>query len=107
MELTAPSPAAPGERAAAAPRRGRVRGPVRLAVSAALLLFVLRSADLPEVAAVTRGAEPTVLFLAFLLNFVGYFLTAQRWRTLLAAAGVRAPLPFLFRSCMMAMFFNN
>jgi len=42
-----------------------------------------------------------------LIFFIGYFITALRWRTLLRSQGYDAPMAGLVRSFMVALFFNN
>lgn len=99
----------PGEGGEVGGRRLRIRlAPLlRLLVSAGLIYLILRRVELGEVWAVVSRSDVRILSGAFLLNFVGYLLTAGRWRVLLDASGIRAPLRYLVESCMIAMFFNN
>jgi uncharacterized protein (TIRG00374 family) len=47
------------------------------------------------------------LLLAFSLHFLGCFISVVRWRLLLQAQHITIALPFLLKSYMVAIFFNN
>ena len=79
----------------------------KLAVSATLLALLVSRTDLSEVWTAVRSADWALLGAAFLLFYVGYSIVASRWRILLAALGAKVPFWFLFRSFMVAVFFNN
>jgi len=81
--------------------------PLKLAVSAGLIYVILRGVALEAVWRALGRADPWLLALAFAMFFLGYGITAWRWRILLAAQGVQAPLGYLVRSFMVAIFFNN
>ena len=80
---------------------------VRVVVSTILLAWVLSRANLREVLAAAAGAQLPLLLFAYALNFVGVLITAVRWRGLLEAHGVNAPMGFLVRSVLVGVFFNN
>ncbi len=80
---------------------------VKAAVSAALIAWILRGTHLSEVFAALATADRRFVAVAFSLCFVGYFLSASRWRVLLGAQGVRAPLGYLVQSFMVSLFLNN
>ncbi|HEU4700626.1 MAG TPA: lysylphosphatidylglycerol synthase transmembrane domain-containing protein [Gemmatimonadales bacterium] len=112
LEAPEPSPAAntaepPTATAAAGPGRRRLRLALKLAGSALLLAWVLRGTRLADVWAAIRAARAAPLVLAFLLQFVGVWISARRWRVLLRAQGVEAPVRFLAASFMVGSFFNN
>lgn len=67
--------------------RPRVRTALILLVTAGLLAFFLRGADMAGVWAETRRADPRLLFLALLATFLTYVLRAWRWQSMLAPLG--------------------
>jgi len=79
----------------------------KLLVSLALIAYLLSQAGLAEVFASIRSAEPLYLLLAFGLLYVGKLLTAFRWQALLAAQGIKIPLPPLIASLFVGQFFNS
>lgn len=80
---------------------------VRLAISAALIWWVLRRADLAAVIQTMRAASLPWLIATLGLGLVGNLITSTRWRLLLRVQGVQARLLFLLRSVLVALFFNN
>lgn len=86
-------------------KRGRTL--LRVAVSAALIAWILRDTDLREVGAAFRDADLRYILIALCLIPLGYLSSVMRWRTLLRAQGGDASLPFLVRSLMTGIFFNN
>jgi glycosyltransferase 2 family protein len=86
-------------------RHGRTL--LRVAVSAALIAWILRTTDLREVWATFRTADVRYILIAICLIPLGYLSSVMRWRLLLRAQGGDASLPFLFRSLMTGIFFNN
>lgn len=97
MEAEAPPPAP----------RGRAGLWLRLAVSAALIAWILARTPFREVAAAFRSADPRWVLAALALNPLGYFSSVRRWRLLIRSQGGDAPLPFLVRSFLVGVFFNN
>jgi uncharacterized membrane protein YbhN (UPF0104 family) len=84
-----------------------VRTFLRVAVSVALIAWILRGTDLREVWAAFRTADVRYILLAIVLIPFGYLFSVSRWRLLLRAQGGDASYPFLFRSLMTGIFFNN
>jgi uncharacterized membrane protein YbhN (UPF0104 family) len=80
---------------------------LRLAVSAGLIAWVLSRTPFREVAAAFRSADPRFVLLALALNPLGYLASVRRWRLLIRAQGGDAALPFLVRSFLVGVFFNN
>ncbi|HEC12008.1 MAG TPA: flippase-like domain-containing protein [Acidiferrobacteraceae bacterium] len=80
---------------------------IKIIVSGALIYWILTRVSLEEVFAAMANARTGVLVVAFLMYFVGYSITAIRWRLLLHAQGVEVPLFRLVQSFMVALFFNN
>lgn len=76
-------------------------------ISAALIVYLVQSVDLQEVWQIAKAADWAMLCFAFLMFYVGYAITAARWKTLLNALGNTSDYWFLVRSFMVAVFFNN
>jgi uncharacterized membrane protein YbhN (UPF0104 family) len=80
---------------------------LRVAVSAALIAWLLRRTDFAAVGQAFRAADLRLVGLAVLLIPLGYLASVRRWRLLLRAQGGDAPLSFLLQSLMVGIFFNN
>src|SRR5829696_3019403 len=80
---------------------------LRLAVSAGLIAWILSRTPFREVAAAFRSADLRFVLLALALNPLGYLASVRRWRLLIRAQGGDAALPFLVRSFLVGVFFNN
>ncbi|HVR97260.1 MAG TPA: lysylphosphatidylglycerol synthase transmembrane domain-containing protein [Thermoanaerobaculia bacterium] len=80
---------------------------LRIAVSVALVVWVLRRADLAEVGEAFRSADVAMVLLALALTPLGYLFSVSRWRLLLRAQGVDLPFSTLLRSFSAGIFFNN
>jgi glycosyltransferase 2 family protein len=89
------------------PARARLSTALRLLVSAALVGWILAHADLGRVAETLRGAEIGPLLIALALIPVGWSCSVLRWRLLLRAQGGDASVPYLMRSLLVGIFFNN
>src|SRR5688572_30589032 len=87
--------------------KGRLLIAAKVVVSTTLLAWILSRANLGEALAAVAGAQLPLLLFAYMLNFVGILITAVRWRGLLQAHGVTAPMSFLVRSVMVGVFFNH
>jgi hypothetical protein len=79
----------------------------KVVVSTILLGWILSRSDFGEIFAAASGANVRLLLAAYVLNFVGILISALRWRGLLQAHGVTAPVGFLVKSVMVGVFFNN
>lgn len=94
--------------AAAVPKKSsRGRTLFRMAVSVALIAWILRGTDLREVLATFRTADLRYVLFALFLIPLGYVSSVSRWRILLRAQGGDASFGFLMRSLMTGIFFNN
>ena len=80
---------------------------LKISLSVALILWMTHDVALGSVFAIISESSTALLTLAFSLFFVGYVITAFRWRTLIRVQGGDAPIFFLVRSFMVALFFNN
>jgi glycosyltransferase 2 family protein len=79
----------------------------KLAVSAALLIYLLSSTDLPALYRRVRGGDTVLLAAAVVLYTAILIISTWRWRVLLRAQGYEAPLRRLSASYLVATFFNN
>jgi hypothetical protein len=80
---------------------------LRVAVSAALVAWILRKAPLHEVGAALRHADLRLVLLALALNPLGYLASVSRWRLLIRSQGGDAHFPDLVRAFLVGVFFNN
>ncbi len=87
-------------------KRNRMRGLLQVAISAALLAFILRQVHWSEVWAVLRQMDGRWLFVAWLLFLAGIGVRARRWQVLLDALAVYRPLRELVVWYLVGSFFN-
>jgi uncharacterized protein (TIRG00374 family) len=80
---------------------------LRILVSAGLLFWVLRQADLKHLVGRFSTAKVEWLVAALAVNSLGNVFGAWRWQILLKSQGRRAGVPFLFGTYMVGLFFNN
>jgi hypothetical protein len=82
---------------------------LKLLISLGLLAFLIHNADidLHELRGSLAKTDPLYVFLALLTPYAGFFITSLRWKGLLDVQGVQIRQPVLFRSCMVAVFFNQ
>ncbi len=79
----------------------------KIAISLGLITWLLAQADLAKIWLTIKQADVPLLVVAFLIFFVGYFITAKRWQLLLGALEVPASLKVLIQSFSISIFFNN
>ena len=79
----------------------------KLAVSAALLGYLLSTTDLQALNRRIRSGDTLLIALALLLYTAILALSTWRWRLLLQAQGYQAPIGRLSASYLVATFFNN
>jgi uncharacterized protein (TIRG00374 family) len=79
----------------------------KLAVSAALLGYLLSTTDLQALNRRIRSGDTLLIALALLLYTGILALSTWRWRLLLKAQGYQAPIGRLSASYLVATFFNN
>lgn len=80
---------------------------IKAAISVGLIWIILKDTSVEEVWNAIQTANPWILALAFSLHFIGFLVSAIRWKGLLKAQGVDATIPFLFNSYVVSAFFNN
>jgi uncharacterized protein (TIRG00374 family) len=79
----------------------------KVAVSVALLGYLLSTTDLGSLHRRVRAGDTVLLALAVMLYTLTLALATWRWRLLLRAQGYRAPIGRLGASYLVATFFNN
>jgi len=79
----------------------------KLAVSLALLGYLLSTTDLAALSGRIRSGDPLLLGAAAVIYSAILALSTWRWRVLLEAQGYEAPLGQLSASYLVATFFNN
>lgn len=90
--------------------RGRadsVRLAARVAVTVALLAFVLWRLDLHALAASLSGLSPAWVAATFAVIYAAILVSVWKWGAILARRGLRSPFGALFRLYMIGQFFNN
>jgi len=82
---------------------------VKLLISFGLLYFLISSANInfDELRDTLAKTDPLYVFLAFLTPYLGFYMTSLRWKGLLEVQGAKIRQPILFKSCMVAVFFNQ
>ena len=88
-------------------KKSRMLTAARIAVSAALIVWILRKAPLGEVLDALRSADLRFVLLALALTPFGYWASVSRWRLLIRSQGGDASFGFLVRSFLVGVFFNN
>ncbi|MFT5260525.1 MAG: hypothetical protein ACI9J2_001645 [Saprospiraceae bacterium] len=76
-------------------------------ISVGLITWLLSGADLEQIWHTIKTANVLLLVIAFLTFFLGYFITAKRWQSLLAALEVPVSIKALLQSFSISIFFNN
>lgn len=80
---------------------------VKIAVSGALIAWILSGADLAAVGQAMIGMDPAWFGVAILMQFAGPALIAWRWQVLLAVQDVRPGWRYLYVSMLVSTFFRQ
>jgi uncharacterized membrane protein YbhN (UPF0104 family) len=80
---------------------------LKLSVSVVLLGIVLSRVDLNSMWEGAKGASPAWIAVALAIYGVSFVAATWRWHLLLGAQNVRMPRLLLFKSYLVAAFFNN
>ncbi len=80
---------------------------LKMLVALVLLYLLLRDANISEVFASIRQANPWLLLLAFSLHPLGIYVSVLRWLGLLRAQGHDSTVWYLTASYIVSIFFNN
>jgi hypothetical protein len=79
---------------------------LRISISIALLIFLLRQVDKKSLVEVISHADKRMLGFAFLVSFFNYLLCLFRWQMLLKAAEIHLPLKRIIISFSGGLFFS-
>ncbi len=81
----------------------------KLLISFGLLAFLISRSeiDMQSLRASLAKTDPVYVLLALLTPYIGFLVTSLRWQGLLRVQGVTIRQALLFRSCMVAIFFNQ
>lgn len=88
-------------------RRKPLRLVLRIALTVACIVVVVRAVDLREAVATTARMDPLYLLLAVAAEFAQRVLFILRWHVLLAPAGIQVPVAQSLRLGFVALFYNN
>lgn len=80
---------------------------IKCFVSAVLLVYLLYNTDIAAIWQAVKTADLFWILIAFVLHILGVWLTAVRWRMLLAARGAHLSTWYLSRSVLIGIFLNN
>ena len=80
---------------------------IKIIISAILFYLIVKDVDFVIILNSVKYAEWSILFIAFLLHFLGFYLSSLRWKILLKTQGAETKISFLMKSCLVAMFFNQ
>jgi hypothetical protein len=80
---------------------------LRLLVTAAILFFILRSIDAPQVWRTLAQASPSLLLAALLLQLGSSIVAAYRWQLVMHNLGFGQAFTFYWRSFFKGLFFNQ
>lgn len=80
---------------------------LKLGISAGILVWLFQQTDLTDVLARARAANPVLLLVALGIFGIIVLISSWRWRLLLHAIQVEAPIRRLANSWLVALFFNN
>ena len=87
--------------------KARVLAVLRPVVSLALLGLLFWKLGAGALWSVLREADPLWLVAGAMLVVVALLVSAWKWQLLLAAQGIAVPIPALFSSYLIGLFFNN
>ena len=86
---------------------GRYKVYLRILVSIAILVVILRSVDAFQVLDILKRAKPDLLWTALILQLASATLSAFRWQLIMRNLKFGLMFPFYLRSYYKAMFFNQ
>lgn len=79
----------------------------KIIISAALIYWILSGTDFTEIFRAISSASLFLIIISFSLHFIGYYVSAVRWKLLLNTQGVDVGIPYLIKSYIISTFFNN
>jgi uncharacterized protein (TIRG00374 family) len=87
--------------------RKRIMFAIKAAISIALIVWIVSGADLAEVFESAKQVHVGWLLFAASLQLLGPWLTAIRWKWMLNSQGFHPTLMYLYKSCLVAVFFKQ
>ncbi|NJR57491.1 MAG: flippase-like domain-containing protein [Cyanobacteria bacterium CRU_2_1] len=88
-------------------RKKLIQTSIKIAISAALIFWIVQGVEISEIFEIIGSASLPILLFSFLFKFLGYYISAIRWRILLRAQGADASILFLISSYFVGFFLNN
>ena len=80
---------------------------IRILISAALIFWILKDTNFKEILSSIESANFLLVITSFSLHFIGYYVSAVRWKLLLNTQGVETKIGYLIKSYLVSTFFNN
>lgn len=80
---------------------------IKAVISSFLLFYIIYDVELDDILNSIKSVDYVILMSAFLLHFVGLFLSSVRWSVLLKAQDIKIKLSYLYKSYLVATFFNH
>src|SRR3990172_7297812 len=80
---------------------------IRILISAALIFWILKDTNFKEILSSIESANFLLVITSFSLHFIGYYVSAVRWKLLLSTQGVETKIGYLIKSYLVSTFFNN
>lgn len=89
------------------PTKKYLKYTIKITISVILFYLIIKDVDFIVIIDSIKSAEWSILTIAFLLHFLGFYLSSLRWKILLKTQGLEPKISFLIKSCLVAMFFNQ
>lgn len=80
---------------------------LKVAFSAGVIYWLLKNTDIQTIWGYIKGADYFILTAAFVMFYIGYYLSGVRLQVILNAIGIQATKFYLVRSFTIGMLFNN
>ena len=80
---------------------------IKFLISAGLIYWILRGTNFNDIFTAMGNANFLLVALSFSLHFIGYYVSAVRWKLLLEAQGVKTKISYLIKSYIVSTFFNH
>lgn len=80
---------------------------IKAVISALLFYYIVHDVDFGRIVESIKSADHLILVFAFFLHFIGLMLSSFRWKILLRAQKINIGIMYLFRSYLVATFFNH
>jgi len=80
---------------------------IKILISAALIYWILRGTNFKEILFAIGSANFLLVMTSFSLHFIGFYVSAVRWKLLLNAQGIETRISYLIKSYIVSSFFNN